>query len=216
MTWRVVGWSAVAALLLASFACESEEPATPTCITGSTIACACPLGITGVQTCLPSGLGYGPCEYCDAGSGGGGKGGSSGTTTSSTTGAGGTAGGGGAAGGIGGAGGAGGAGGVGGSTANGGAGGSVPLVCVDVKTIEPTIDFPGCDALDQSKCQCEGCKNDGVCFNEAKKMADDCVCPDCVADPFCSHPKSCNQDGLCNPYFEGCACVDCASHPSCP
>ncbi len=211
MAWRLVGWSALAALLLVAFACESDESAATVCIPGTTISCACPKGLLGTQTCLPGGLGYGPCDYCDDSSGGAGTGGNQGGSSgTSTAGAGGGTGG--AGGSVGGAGGTGGSVGGGGS---GGAGGSVLFQCVDVKTIEPTIDFPGCDNLDQSKCLCEGCKADGICFNPSMKIADDCVCPDCAADPYCSDPKSCEQDGICNPYFEGCACADCADHPSC-
>lgn len=68
----------------------------------------------------------------------------------------------------------------------------------------------GCDSDTSVTCQCMGCDTDGVCG-----ASDDCVCPDCAADPFCSSPSSCDNDGVCDPHLEGCGCADCASHPEC-
>jgi hypothetical protein len=52
--------------------------------------------------------------------------------------------------------------------------------------------------------------NDGECT-----VADDCICPDCAADSYCSNPANCNTDGVCDMYNEGCVCPDCSAHPTC-
>ena len=44
---------------------------------------------------------------------------------------------------------------------------------------------------------------------------DDCVCPECDNDPFCSDPNNCNSNGMCETFQEGCVCEDCFSHPLC-
>ncbi|HVY48598.1 MAG TPA: hypothetical protein VHB21_22065 [Minicystis sp.] len=54
------------------------------------------------------------------------------------------------------------------------------------------------------------CQADGACTT-----SDDCVCPDCRTDAYCSSPASCNHDGICDTYDEGCACDDCAGAPIC-
>jgi hypothetical protein len=54
------------------------------------------------------------------------------------------------------------------------------------------------------------CNPNGVCGND-----DDCVCADCDADPYCSSPMSCTNNGVCDPYNEGCVCADCATNPAC-
>ena len=97
-----------------------------------------------------------------------------------------------------------------------GGGGAAPLVCIEIGKFTPAMeDFPPCDVSDQAACLCEGCVDDGVCFNAAAELVDDCVCPDCADDPFCSMPDNCTTDGQCNPYVENCACADCAGHPEC-
>ena len=97
-----------------------------------------------------------------------------------------------------------------------GGGGAAPLVCIEIGKFTPAMeDFPPCDVSDQAACLCEGCVDDGVCFNAAAELVDDCVCPDCADDPFCSMPDNCVTDGQCNPYVENCACADCAGHPEC-
>jgi hypothetical protein len=199
MAWRKLGWLLGALIVPWVAGCGGEE-ATPVCTPGTTLACACPGNAHGVQACLADGTGYGTCTNCLGPGGSGGSGGADG-------GSGGTAGG--AGGGTGGSGGE-----VGGSGA-GGAGGGAPLQCVDLSTVSPTIDFPACDVASQELCQCEGCTDDEICFDAGLHLADDCVCPDCATDRFCTDPTHCNGDGLCNPYFEGCSCADCAAHPLC-
>ncbi|HHH31596.1 MAG TPA: hypothetical protein ENK57_25050 [Polyangiaceae bacterium] len=85
--------------------------------------------------------------------------------------------------------------------------------CTDINALSPNIDNPPCDVLDQAACLCEGCTDDGICFDGT--TADDCVCPDCAMDAFCSDPANCQLDGQCNPYTEGCSCADCANHTMC-
>lgn len=167
---------------------------------------------------LTLGLGLMGAAACDdetTGAGGGGTGGSTGTTTTSdtsttsssssssssttsTTGSGG-----------------GGTGGAGGGTGGGGVAGSVPFQCIDIASISPNVDFPPCNQLNQATCTCEGCTDDGVCYDDQQELADDCVCPDC-ADAVGCRPPNCVNDGTCNPYLEGCLCPDCAGHPRCP
>jgi hypothetical protein len=65
------------------------------------------------------------------------------------------------------------------------------------------FDFQG----DLDTCTCVGCNTNGYCT-----QSDDCVCPDCANSNACS---SCDQDGLCDPYYEACSCSDCAGHPMC-
>ncbi|HHH28378.1 MAG TPA: hypothetical protein ENK57_08545 [Polyangiaceae bacterium] len=97
-----------------------------------------------------------------------------------------------------------------------GAGGAGELVCIEIGKFTPAMeDFPPCDVGSQADCLCEGCVDDGVCFNAAAELVDDCVCPDCANDPFCLMPDNCTTDGQCNPYVENCACADCAAHPEC-
>jgi hypothetical protein len=87
------------------------------------------------------------------------------------------------------------------------------LQCVDVTQITP--DYVPCDVADQGACLCEGCVDDGVCFDDTNEIADDCVCADCHSDAFCTDPQYCDNDGVCNPYVEGCSCADCQMHPEC-
>ena len=91
----------------------------------------------------------------------------------------------------------------GGGATGGGSGGGM-FTC-DVGAIA------GCTDEDPATCTCEACDPGGGCQN-----SEDCTCPDCAADGFCSNPANCNNDGLCDPYFEGCVCGDCADHPLCP
>ncbi len=73
---------------------------------------------------------------------------------------------------------------------------------------EPAI--AGCPEEDAATCTCQACDPGNGC-----KGSEDCTCPDCAADAFCSNPDNCANDGLCDPYFEGCICPDCADHPLC-
>jgi hypothetical protein len=57
----------------------------------------------------------------------------------------------------------------------------------------------------------EICMTDGNC----SPVDDDCVCPDCDMDPFCSDPSHCINDSQCKTFEEGCICADCMSHPEC-
>jgi hypothetical protein len=67
-----------------------------------------------------------------------------------------------------------------------------------------------CSIANQNGCVCYGCPNpNGICENN-----EDCVCPDCTNESFCGG-SNCENDGLCDPYFEGCSCADCAGHPAC-
>jgi hypothetical protein len=68
-----------------------------------------------------------------------------------------------------------------------------------------------CPDADAVACICEGCDAGGGC-----QLTEDCTCPDCANDGFCSSPQGCNSDGACDPYLEGCNCADCANHPGCP
>ena len=135
------------------------------------------------------------------GEGGAGAGGSSSSTSSSSSS---TSGGGGGAGGGGGS-----AGGGGGASSGG------PIQCMDLSTLSPNVDFPPCNLQDQQACLCEGCTDDDICFNAQTQQADDCVCADCHDSQTRNAPSACNNDGLCNPYYEGCVCADCANHPKC-
>ncbi len=142
------------------------------------------------------------------GEGGAGAGGSSSSTSSSSSSSSSSTSGGG-----GGAGGSGGGGGGGGGSSSSTSGG--PIQCMDLSTLSPNVDFPPCNLQDQQACLCEGCTDDNVCFNAQTQQADDCVCLDCHDSQTCNAPSACNNDGLCNPYYEGCACADCANHPEC-
>lgn len=90
-----------------------------------------------------------------------------------------------------------------------GDGGSpTPVIsCSDVENSD------SCSAPDPIACECAGCELD-VCADEGGGF-NDCVCPTCNADPFCTNPASCMDDGACDPFNEGCLCADCADHPSC-
>ena len=213
MAWQRAGWLVVVIAAVARWAagCAGEESAERACVPGTTLGCVCPGDAHGIQTCLADGTGYGECADCV---GAGGSGGADGGSGGAPGGSGGASGGsGGASGGSGGA--SGGSGGNAGSGGAAGAGGFGPLVCVDLATVSPVIDFPACDVASQEQCLCEGCTPDEICFDSGLHLADDCVCPDCAADRFCTDLTHCNADGLCNPYFEGCACADCAAHPLC-
>jgi len=66
----------------------------------------------------------------------------------------------------------------------------------------------------------EGLINDsgggsGLCITNGDCYDDDCVCPDCDDDPFCSNPHECVDNGFCFTATEGCVCADCFSHPEC-
>jgi len=100
-------------------------------------------------------------------------------------------------------------------TASGG-GGEAPLTCINIAKFSPAPeDFPPCDVADQAACLCEGCVDDGTCYNANAGLVDDCICPDCADDPFCTMPERCTNDGQCNPYVENCLCEDCQAHPQC-
>jgi hypothetical protein len=62
-------------LFLAAFACDDSHDV---CVPGATLACACPGGSSGVQSCNPAGSGFDYCE-CGTGGSGGGSGGESST-----------------------------------------------------------------------------------------------------------------------------------------
>lgn len=94
------------------------------------------------------------------------------------------------------------------STTSGG-----PFTCVDISTIQVDQGGSPCPNPDQAACECGGCLDNGVCISETE--LDDCVCPDCATDSFCTDPSNCNNDGSCDPFNEGCGCADCANHPNC-
>ncbi len=50
--------------LLVAFDCGGDPPPPPVCTPGETQNCACPGGVTGVQTCNSSGTGWGYCAGC--------------------------------------------------------------------------------------------------------------------------------------------------------
>lgn len=77
-----------------------------------------------------------------------------------------------------------------------------PLMCA--------LPQQGCDVADPVLCLCEGCNNNGECWQN-----EDCVCPDCTQKDYCTGNDDCNHDGACSPYTEGCSCADCADHPLC-
>jgi hypothetical protein len=79
--------------------------------------------------------------------------------------------------------------------------------------LQPPSDFPPCDVNSPTSCACEGCTDDGVCYNSITSQIDDCVCADCHNDATCM--GNCDNNGACNPYVEGCNCADCADHPEC-
>lgn len=94
-----------------------------------------------------------------------------------------------------------------------------------------------CDVEAGESCACDDCKDtaycraqgaggavcstdravcgpeDGVCH----PVLDDCLCPDCIGDPYCYEPAgaSCEDDRCCAGYVEGCLCGDCASQEVC-
>jgi len=37
-------------------------------------------------------------------------------------------------------------------------------MCTDIAALSPNIDYPPCDVLSQDDCLCEGCIDDGICF----------------------------------------------------
>jgi hypothetical protein len=80
--------------------------------------------------------------------------------------------------------------------------GAPPLTCVDVEA------DPSCVDADSELCICQACDPGNGC-----DITEDCVCPDCFDDAFCS--GACELDGVCDPYNEGCQCADCADNPSC-
>lgn len=67
-----------------------------------------------------------------------------------------------------------------------------------------------CDQPNPDACMCEGCSNNGDCAQD-----EDCICPDCTNEGYCGGDDDCQNDGVCQPYFEGCTCIDCAGHPAC-
>jgi len=77
-------------------------------------------------------------------------------------------------------------------------GDSVALACPCATTTTTTVPVVPAD-----------CTNDGNCSN------DDCVCPDCDDDLFCSDPSNCMDNGVCRLFNEGCVCVDCMTRPEC-
>jgi hypothetical protein len=89
------------------------------------------------------------------------------------------------------------------SSSSGGGG----VVCADVS------DTTVCLGSDPAACLCLGCSlpqcDDGL------GGYNDCVCANCTADPYCSDPVNCVDDGECHPGLEGCICVDCVGHPLC-
>ena len=79
-------------------------------------------------------------------------------------------------------------------------------------------------------CSCVDCYNKvPECSTEANDCSNDpdendvpqnlctaterCTCPDCTDQPACT--GSCENNGICNPAFEGCSCSDCANHVDC-
>jgi hypothetical protein len=72
---------------------------------------------------------------------------------------------------------------------------------------------PDCAVADPVECACLGCN--GSCADAMDAPLSDCVCPECDANPFCSDPQNCEDDGVCEPLTEGCACADCVDHPAC-
>ncbi len=81
------------------------------------------------------------------------------------------------------------------------------FMCADVSD-------PACGASDPASCLCLGC--DLAVCDDGNGNYNDCVCANCAADPFCSDPANCSDDGVCDPGLEGCVCADCAGHPLCP
>lgn len=81
------------------------------------------------------------------------------------------------------------------------------VVCADVS------DTSVCLGSDQAACLCLGCPL-AVCDDGAGNY-NDCVCANCAADPYCSDPANCMDDGECHPGLEGCICADCVGHPLC-
>lgn len=72
---------------------------------------------------------------------------------------------------------------------------------------------PDCTDANEEACSCVGCT--GECLDVNNAPASDCVCPSCAADPFCTDPNNCEDDGICDPAIEGCHCADCFEHPEC-
>ena len=85
------------------------------------------------------------------------------------------------------------------------------FTCTDLAAYSP--DYPPCDVASQVDCLCEGCDQGEGCGDRASQWFNDCVCPQCDGDSFCT--SNCTDDGECNPYLEGCTCTDCAAHPLC-
>ncbi|MBI4954835.1 MAG: hypothetical protein HY908_22630 [Myxococcales bacterium] len=87
-------------------------------------------------------------------------------------------------------------------------GGAQGFQCVDV-----TSPQYNCAVPDPAQCLCASCVHDGVCYDQAAGLVDDCICRDCAADPQCA--DGCNADGVCHPFLESCECPDCVAHPGC-
>ncbi|MCA9598631.1 MAG: hypothetical protein KC776_35215 [Myxococcales bacterium] len=94
----------------------------------------------------------------------------------------------------------------------GGTGGAPAFTCVDVNTIPGEFQVK-CWAQDQASCSCLGCDNT-YCYDPANgDPVSDCTCPSCWNEAYCY--DYCENDGVCNPFYEGCGCQDCWYHPSC-
>jgi hypothetical protein len=114
--------------------------------------------------------------------------------------------------------------------------------CANDGACDTALEGCGCaDCIDEPTCQdnhqlCAGGMPDGVCDpmlegcscndclgamecyckpDELCTFDEPCVCFDCWADSFCSDPKGCLDDGMCDFVLEGCQCQDCAFNPFC-
>lgn len=73
----------------------------------------------------------------------------------------------------------------------------------------------GCNVNDPTSCACMGCLSQcevtTTAFPPTTEYSD-CVCAVCNGNDACN---TCNNDGKCDPFYEGCACGDCVDHPLC-
>jgi hypothetical protein len=100
--------------------------------------------------------------------------------------------------------GGGGAGGGGGEPVGGLMGGFPPSVC--------NVDA-SCTAGDDVACVCNGCDPAGCYSPDASPpIQSDCTCAACADDVSCD---GCDENGVCDPFFERCNCIDCAGFPTC-
>jgi hypothetical protein len=82
-----------------------------------------------------------------------------------------------------------------------------------------------CDVLGGESCDCDDCKDAGICKEDSCRddaegcdpVFDACTCPQCNNVHYCNNPtqSNCVTDGRCDPSYEGCSCDDCKTVEKC-